>query len=258
MKSKLDNYQEVITDDGSVTLFSKIYGEACHSTSGAVLETKLHYIQGCQIQQKALEKNITILEVGFGVGIGFLETVKALKSFPFTFISTEIDENLILYMVEQNKILQGIERKTTPFLHYYLANENFTLMILVGNARETLVSFAKHFSLLFDCIYQDAFSPKRNAILWTQEWFELLYSLSGADCIMSTYSSSSSIRKSMLAAGWKLTKGDKFGPKRSSTRAVLKGESDPDILEHLARSPAITLTDANYETYHLGNHHEKK
>lgn len=252
MKNKLDNYQEIITDDGSVTVFSKLYGEACHSTSGARAETQLHYIKGCKIEEKSLQHEfLHIFETGFGVGMGFEETAKALKK-KFIFVSTEIDEELVKHIVSKNKLYQGIEKKDSPCPYYFLETQQFILYILIGDARSTTPLLPQIFDFHFHCIYQDAFSPKRNAVLWTKEWFELLRSFSASDCLMSTYSSSSSIRKSMLAAGWKVHKGEKFGPKRSSTRASLLGETDQDILEHLNRSPAIILTDSNYQDYILG------
>lgn len=67
--------------------------------------------------------------------------------------------------------------------------------------------------------------------------------------ILSTYSASSSIRKSLTEAGWILKRGDKFGPKRSSTRAYLRGETDPEILLHLERSPVAALTDDNADAF---------
>jgi hypothetical protein len=76
-------------------------------------------------------------------------------------------------------------------------------------------------------------------------------------CIMSTYSSSSSIRKSMLKANWKLYKGEKFGPKRSSTRAKVTGETDADILTHLENSPVHAITDENHFKYTMDNKNEK-
>ena len=130
--------------------------------------------------------------------------------------------------------------------------------ILIGDARISLPWFLENHSLRFHAIYQDAFSPKRNATLWTYEWFKLLKSASHQQVTLSTYSSSSSIRKSMIKAGWKVYKGEKFGPKRSSTRARLTGVTDPDIIEHLDRSPAMILTDENANEYTLGNTHEKK
>lgn len=264
----LKNYELVATEDGSYTIYSKLYGEACHSTSGARQETIKHYIEGCQIQKNSLKfLPIQILEVGFGVGIGFEETLKAIGKQlgqPFHFVSLEIDEELILFLKNKITSIQQLKVKH-KFEHgkqYQLKTELFTLDILVGDARKTLPWFLDQNTLSFHAIYQDAFSPKRNATLWTYEWFKLLRSTCHKQAIMSTYSSSSSIRKAMIKAGWRVYKGEKFGPKRSSTRARLTGHSDPEILSHLERSPAILLTDSNANEYKLApkmeKTHEKK
>lgn len=234
-------YKLIETEDGSQTLYSPLYDEACHSTHGAIEETKLHYIQGCQIEEKLKEKDISILEVGFGTGIGFIETAKVVpENRLLDFFSLEIDKNLVEYFFQQHEL----EYKVIDN-HYIHQKNNVTLSILVGDARVVLASYLQESNKKFHAIYQDAFSPKRNASLWTTEWFTLLGKYSSEDCILSTYSSSSAIRKSMLAANWRVQKGEKFGPKRSSTRAKITGESDPEILEHLKRSQAITLTDDN-------------
>jgi len=229
----------VETEDGSKTLFSETFGEACHSSSGAVTETQLHYIKGCAIAERLPS---TILEVGFGLGIGFLETLKTYDKRPFHFISLEIDRDLVNWFALQHTQLKWVDDSTMEGII-----NNATLTILVGDARKTLLSYVRDHS--WQAIYQDAFSPKRNPILWTKEWFSFLRKHSSEDVIMSTYSASSSVRKSMIEAGWKLSKGEKFGPKRTSTRARLSGFTDPEILMHLERSPVKALSDDNIEEY---------
>jgi len=251
----LKNYEEIQTEDGSTTLYSKAYGESCHSTSGARSETILHYVKGCGIDQISNKTTpVNVLEVGFGVGIGFQETLEftSKQNCFLNFISFEIDAELIEFVLEKLNI---------PFQKnedcYQCQSKDFNLLIFYGNARDKISKVPDYFNEKFYAIYQDAFSPKRNAILWTTEWFKDLKNLAGPDCTLSTYSSSSSIRKSLIAAGWFVTKGDKFGPKRSSTRANLKGITDLDILEHLKRSPAIEITDENYDSYKLEGKNEK-
>lgn len=238
------DYKVIKTEDGSRTIYSPLYDEACHSTTGAASETQLHYIDGCEVLER---DNPTILEVGFGTGLGFIETSKYVKGF-FHFISLEIDKQMIEIAKEQYPILKNLKNEGEVLS---LSTNAFKLDILVGDARLTLENYTKSNKLAFNCIYQDAFSPKRNAILWTTEWFKLLYNNSSEDCIMSTYSSSSSIRKSMLAAGWSLYEGVRFGPKRSSTRAKKSGDTSKEILEKLERSPAIEITDKNAKEYKL-------
>jgi len=254
----MKNYKFITTEDGSETAYSELYGEACHSTSGAVNETNLHYIKGCKVAEKASSQDtISILEVGLGIGIGLIETVKALKDQKsyLNFVSMEIDEDLVKYVIEQNlAFLKDMNRVQQDDLVYYqLKNDTYNIFILIGDARKTVPLLSNIIDFQFDCIYQDAFSPKRNAILWTVEWFKLIKSFAKEDVIMSTYSSSSSIRMAMVAAGWKLYKGDKFGKKRSSTRATLLKDftTEEDIAAQLGRSGAVMLTDENAADYVL-------
>lgn len=226
-------YEKVVTEDGSVTFFSERFHEACHSTAGARAETLLHYINGCDIPAKAMKESLSILEVGFGLGLGMITTWEMTKDLPakIHFLSLEIDPELVNWFHE--------EFKDHPLFH----DPKFSFEILVGDARLKLPEYVEKKKPKWNAIYQDAFSPKRNPVLWTREWFTLLKENSDDDAIMSTYSASSSIRKSMIEAGWKLSAGEKFGQKRTSTRAKLGGETDPQILDSLMRSPAKALSD---------------
>lgn len=260
--SELKHHYRVRTDDGTETLFSKLYNESCHSQTGAKLETKLHYIDGCMVPIKFQNSDkVSILEVGLGTGLGYLETVKAhleLNSKAnIHFTSLEISPELLSF----TKALPNDFPNYPHFKDLVLVDEKIGLYqaykyghlleVLLGDARVTLPLYFKKYEMRFDCFYQDAFSPKRNATLWTFEWFSLLKDLASPYAALATYSSSSSMRKAMIKAGWKLTKGASFGPKRSSTRASLIGETDPDIRTHLERSPAITLSDDNASEYKL-------
>lgn len=243
------HHQLVQTEDGSFTFFSENFQEACHSTTGARSETLLHYVNGCRIPERlSPHGTLTILEVGFGLGMGFLTTLEVLAPLAgkWHFLSVELDRGLIEWFKEKNKdhpLLKGLTWIKENILE--VETPHFILTILVGNARETLPLYAKTHQIKWNAIYQDAFSPKKNPILWTKEWFELLKLHSAPDVLLSTYSASSSIRKSLFESGWMITKGEKFGPKRSSTRASLVGETDPDILLQLERSPVSALTDNN-------------
>jgi tRNA U34 5-methylaminomethyl-2-thiouridine-forming methyltransferase MnmC len=246
MKHQLSQHEWVTTEDGSLTLYSKQFGEACHSTSGAKSETILHYVKGCKVLERVSEiDQFMILEVGFGTGLGFeltKETLKETKT-SWHFLSLELDQDLILWWLKdkQYQLIDGYI--------FEVYEKNFTLTILSGDARISLPKYLKKHPTFFHAIYQDAFSPKKNPTLWTREWFRLLKEHSSKDVILSTYSSSSSIRKALVEEGWILSKGDKFGPKRSSTRARLLGRSDEDILLHLERSPVKALSDDNISDY---------
>lgn len=232
------------TQDGSLTAYSERYNEACHSTAGAVAETQIHYIKGCQIEKRP--SPIHIFEVGFGVGVGFFETHKSLSPLNkfFDFVSIEIDEELVKYIIQQNETLNGTKRLEEQGLVYYeKQNDDFRLRILIGDGRQTVPVFFERFPFSMNAIYQDAFSFKKNRELWSTEWFTLLRKNAAPDCLMSTYSSSSAVRKSMIEAGWKVFLGDHFGPRVASTRARLTGESDKEVLDKLQRSHVEAIKD---------------
>lgn len=250
------NYTWLETEDGSLSLFSEAFGEGCHSTSGAKLETITHYIRGCEVLQKAQQPTLSILEVGWGLGLGYQTTIEELNQnnlSPYLhFVSMEIDPELILWSKKELSFetngyphFSEIEKKTIGDLEYFEAvTEKGKLTILCGDARKTVPLFHQAFpDFQAHALYQDAFSPKKNPTLWTVEWFKELKNLSHAEVRMSTYSSSNSIRKSMLEAGWTLNPGERFGKKRTSTRASLQGETNAEILNSLALSPIPSLKD---------------
>jgi tRNA U34 5-methylaminomethyl-2-thiouridine-forming methyltransferase MnmC len=236
LKSPAD-YDLIATEDGSWTLYSHHFQEACHSHSGAVHETIFHYLKGCQLDLiLAQQKKIKILEVGFGAGIGWQETYKLMQNYPeheLQFYSLELDPRLVSWS-------EPMAQDQGDF--YILKKDNCTLKVLIGDARKTIHHFS-HELMGLDAIYQDAFSPKRNPSLWTTQWFSDLKHLSLPHTRLSTYSSSISIRKSLISAGWNIFEGQAFGKKRSSTRACLNQTTAPELLNKLSSHPTPALDD---------------
>lgn len=243
----MTDYKLKITEDGSYTLHSPLYGEDCHSLYGAKSETEIYYLKGCQVLNKLTQqKTINILEVGFGIGLGLRTTYEktAHLKLPVHFLSLEIDEKLIQFVIDQNLLTEFSISRQENVLE--IRKDYFTAKVLIGNARETLPLFPSN---PFDAIFQDAFSPKKNSILWTVEWFRLLKEKASPKVIMSTYSASSSIRKSMMEAGWAVFNGPNFSGKKSSTVANLSEKSEEQIIDHLKKSPVPIIWDETHEEF---------
>ncbi len=257
--SEFSTYKILETEDKSKTLYSGHYDEACHSLSGAVEETLHNYVHGCEVPQRISNYEcFNILEVGFGLGVGVISTINYLQEncpkTPIHFISLEIDEALIQWsktnLQFSNKdfgLWQTIELNDHNSLRYFEGEyENVKLTILIGDARKTLPK-AYDLGLIpeIHAIYQDAFSPKKNPSLWTVEWFELLKKISHEENILSTYSASSSVKKSLVKAAWIIEKAPGFGPKRASTKAKLYGEMSEEVALNLSRSPILPVYDCD-------------
>lgn len=260
-KGSLGDYTVVVTEDQSQTLYSEAFGEACHSSSGAQSETRQIYLEGCDLKTKVQShergQKLSILEIGLGAGIGVIETYRFLKDqkhLKARMITTEIDAGLASYILASTPFEKFsapqclFEDNQIKILSSHC--EQFELIVLVGDARHSL----SHPRVISDyakvaAIYQDAFSPKRNPLLWSIEWFKLLREhWAQDDCILSTYSASNSIRKALLKANWCVAIAPGFGPKRQSTRATPKGgELSPELTVILERSGAEATHDPELE-----------
>lgn len=234
----LGEYEIIKTEDGSFSLFSKAFNEGCHSSHGAATETRYIYVDGCEVKDRKVN---CIFEVGFATGLGFIETYKVLDE--FLFYSTELDEKLVLWANEKNKIFDSFEKVDNTYVGI---KGKARAIILIGDARETIKNYS--FEKPFQAIYQDAFSPKRNPTLWTKEWFTDLKELSSEEVILSTYSASSRVKKALFSAGWIVEEREGFAFKRSSTRGFLKGEHEDQLLKKLQNPKVLPYSDSEINT----------
>ncbi|EQC44256.1 S-adenosyl-L-methionine-dependent methyltransferase [Bacteriovorax sp. Seq25_V] len=252
-KGKLGNYQIVETNDGTFTVHSEFFNENCHSTAGAYEETIYNYIEGCEVERFLAENNIVnILEIGFGVAVGaecLLDKFLGKTQTVVNFVTTEIDRDFAVWALEHSPFAKKYREKFEDLtiqkdcITFKISNFNF--IILVGDARETLPTFR---NLKFHCVFQDAFSPKKNPTLWTVEWFKLIYELSDPSVILSTYSSHMSIRASLLCAGFLVETRKGFGMKRTCTRASRQEYKKlTAVMEEIKKHAHQALTDSNYQ-----------
>lgn len=224
---KLGNYKIVDTEDGSKTIYSEFFDENCHSTAGAYEETLYNYIEGCEIALKLKEAaTLTIYEVGFGAGLGpyallkFLEENQEFASREIDFHSTELDPDFVQWVLKNSSFSNAYSKMIENYIQlndrikFKIKSVNFTIWL--GDARESIKNYD---GKLVDCIFQDAFSPKKNPALWSVEWFRDLYKISDEKVILSTYCSSKEARGSMILAGFYIQSRKGFAQKRTCTRA---------------------------------------
>lgn len=256
LKGDLGNYQWIETEDGSYTLRSDYFDENFHSTSGAYAETVHNFIQGCEVVQICSEhSNVYILEVGLGLGIGPIATLESVKNIhnldkskKLIFYSLELDSFLVESFLQKQSASNFSETRISDFLIYEAElAPGFHFKCLCGDARKT-IKYLQDQSVQFHAIFQDAFSPKKNPTLWTQEWFEDLLKLAIKNkTILSTYSASIRVRKGLYKAGWKVENRIGFGRKRSSTRAIAQNwdeyKNQEEVLKKILKEQeALTRT----------------
>jgi len=243
---------KVTTSDGSMTLYSEEFGESYHSTRDGALNESLQKHIAPAFGFKAHQESLTILDICFGLGYNTFATLMTIKkNYPTTkvhIISPEFDQGLIesLPTFEYpsrfepfGDIIKALAQNKT------YSNEWCTIEILIGDARVSL----PRLNTKFDIIYQDPFSPKKNPLLWTREYFALIASLMKPDGVLTTYSIASAVRMGLHESGLKLFrhKGEGIRESMVASREALMGLEPIDMELKMVRNPnAKSLRDADY------------
>jgi len=245
-------HYNIVKTETDVTIHSQYFNENCHSLAGAFEETEHNYIKTCLIEEKLKlcslqSKSLRIFDVGFGVGIGLISLIQHFKDSPIYYFSVEIDREFLFKILKDVFLLNNLETKKfndsdLTFVEFEI--EKIKACIFIGDARKTIpLAFKENLIYSIDAIFQDPFSPKKNPTLWTVEWFTLLKTISKEEVRLSTYSSSISIRKSLMKAGFLVYSQKGYKNKRTMTYATLTGKKDELLEAEINKSPILELID---------------
>lgn len=216
----------IITADGSSTLILNGLNEQYHSINGALQESTVVYIQNGL--NYFTNKNLKILEIGFGTGLNCLlsyaanaekklpKTIDytALEPFPINIdllnqlnYDTLIETKFAAEFFKEIHQFATLEKKEIQ-PHFFLTKS--LLSIQQFNTEEAL----------FDLIYFDAFSPSIQPEMWTLDIFIKLFSLLKKGGILVTYCAKGEVKRTLKTAGFKIE--NLAGPpgKREVTRAI--------------------------------------
>ncbi|AAC07760.1 tRNA (5-methylaminomethyl-2-thiouridine)(34)-methyltransferase MnmD [Aquifex aeolicus] len=215
------------TADGSKTLIHKTYGEPYHSqTAGAIRESLYKFVRPSRILEKAKERKvIRILDVGFGLGYNLAVALKHLW---------EVNPKLRVEIISfEKELLKEFPILPEPYreIHEFLLErvpeyegERLSLKVLLGDARKRIKE-VENFKA--DAVFHDAFSPYKNPELWTLDFLSLIKERIDEKGYWVSYSSSLSVRKSLLTLGFKVGSSREIGRKRKGTVASLKAPVPP-------------------------------
>lgn len=180
-----------LSEDGSYTAYSKEYDEHYHSTrDGALYESLTKHVQPA-FRVKQEKQEINVLDICYGLGFNTLSTLYYYKqnnlNSKLRIYSPELDASLVKLLDtftypkefdEFKNIVKAICKEG------FYEDKNFYIEVFLGDARE----YVKRFEDKFDIVYQDAFSPSSNPILWTKEYFADIKRSIKKDGILTTYS----------------------------------------------------------------------
>jgi len=235
-------HEMTLSEDGSYTAYSKEYDEHYHSTKdGALHESLVKHVQPA-FSLKEQQDEITILDICYGLGFNTLATLyyhqtNSLHS-KLKIYSPELDASLVKSLVDftypkEFAIYKPIIKAISEFGFY--EDEYFYIEVFLGDARE----YVKKFKNRFDIVYQDAFSPSTNPMLWTKEYFEDIKRSIKDDGVLTTYSISLATRLALYENDFNiyLNIGEGYRDATVASLSFLKNFKTVDMQHKIACNP---------------------
>jgi tRNA U34 5-methylaminomethyl-2-thiouridine-forming methyltransferase MnmC len=242
----------ILCADGTNTLFSKEFDEPYHSTKDGALHESLEKHVKPSLSLKNDKSELVILDICFGLGYNTFATLHYIKKHHLKtkvhILSPEFDEGLVRSLDNfdfppEFDNIKHIIKTISQDLTY--EDEQFKIEILLGDARKSIPKIKEK----IDIIYQDAFSPAHNPLLWTKEYFADIRTICNDDAILTTYSTAAAIRLGLYENGFYIFV-HRAQMMRYSTLASLKMLEDLEYidmeLKKIRNSEARSMRDKDY------------
>ena len=196
-----------LSEDGSYTAYSKEYDEHYHSTKDGALNESLlkHIIPAFEHVQE--QDEVSILDICYGLGFNTLATILYYKEHaPQTkmrIYSPELDASLVKSLTNFTypKAFEPLRELINAISETGVyEDDKLYIEVFLGDARE----YVKKFKGTFDIVYQDAFSPSTNPILWTKEYFSDIANAMKKEGVLTTYSIAFKTRMALYENGFNI------------------------------------------------------
>lgn len=239
-------------EDGTNTLFSVEFDEPYHSTKDGALHESLEKHVKPALAHSKDKAELIILDICFGLGYNTFSTLYFIKTQGLKtkvhILSPEFDEGLIRSLdtfdfPPEFDALKPIIKAISQDLYY--EDEQFTIEILLGDARKSIPKIKEK----IDIVYQDAFSPAQNPLLWTKEWFADIRDICKEDAILTTYSTAIATRMGLYENGFYIFihTGEKMRNSTLASPKILKEVEYIDMELKKVRNPeAKSMKDEAY------------
>jgi len=206
----LKDLQELITNDGTLSLRSLAYQENFHSNIGALKETKNKFINPSKLD-RFKNKSIKVLDICFGLGYNsaFLFNELLKQSSKLDWFALEIDKRPLNFSSNNNFFKTLWDQKVIEIFESLSKKGNYTdkefnCTINWGDARKKIFDIPKE--IKFDLVFLDGFSPQKCPEIWTEDFLLKIKQSLNNEGYLITYSSSAAVRKTLIDLGLKIYK----------------------------------------------------
>lgn len=209
------------SSDGSHTLYLPEMDETYHSRHGAVQEALHVFIQNGLLKKAEQQKEIRILEIGWGTGLNSLLTYKVAKEHNLKIHYTGIEKFPVpkevlskLNYTEWNEDDYLNKAYSAEWERSVQLYENFTLEKLACDVLDL------NFTEAFDLIYFDAFGPRAQCEMWEKEVFDIIYKATKFGGVFVTYCAKGQVRRDLQEVGFSMERLPGPPGKREMLRGI--------------------------------------
>jgi len=211
----------ITTSDGSHTLFVPEIDECYHSSHGAIQESQHIFIEAGLKQ--CPKDEICILEVGFGTGLNALlaltEAERSGKKIQFIALEKYPVEAEMAIQLNYPALIDSEKQDIFNLMHTCVWNKPVAITPFF-TLQKIETDFTQYIhSQYYDVVFFDAFSPEKQAEMWTVEQFEKISKSCNYGAVLTTYCAKGKVRRAMQAAGFKVERLSGPPGKREILRA---------------------------------------
>lgn len=213
-----------VTEDGSHSLFNEVFNQHYHSTSGALKESMHIYMNlGLLPLLETSDTPIQVFEMGFGTGLNAYLTWHFAEKYKKKVIYTGV-EAMPVSIEEAAQLNYGEMIGGGDFMQLHACiwedRNQLSPYFSFRKVHTLLQEFA--FEEMLDVIYYDAFDPKAQPELWTEEILKKVASHTKKGGVLVTYSSKGIVKRALAAAGFKVERHKGPGKKFHVLMATLQ------------------------------------
>ncbi|HEY0877789.1 MAG TPA: tRNA (5-methylaminomethyl-2-thiouridine)(34)-methyltransferase MnmD, partial [Zeimonas sp.] len=230
----IEPHPPIVFDETGAPL-SALYGDVFRSRSGARAEAREVFVEGCSLPGRwhALRRPgatvglpFSVLELGFGAGVNFLETLAAWRNaappgLRLHFVSIEahplapddlarVHEALGIHGADATR-LRARWPLALPGMHSIeFDGGSAALNLCLGDAARMLAKLR----MAADAIFLDGFTPARNPAMWNETTMRALARLARPGAPFATWTAASGVRDALVAAGFEVERTGGHAGKR--------------------------------------------
>lgn len=210
---------------------AEAFDDTYFSRAGGLEETRHVFLAGNGLPERwEGRESFAIAEFGFGTGLNFLTTLKALKAQQtpphLTFISFELYPMTREQLARALSVFPDLADEAAELTAQWQPAPGWSkltfagagLWLGIGDARDMIADLARAGEGApagpVDAWYLDGFSPAKNPELWEEDLLKAAFDVTAEDGTFATYTAAGWVRRNLASAGFIVEKQKGFAGKR--------------------------------------------